>query len=452
MEKKGNHPRALFNSFSLMCNLLPYFGYLDQSYKMMSQLNRNSNNRWKDYEAEFCLSLLDDRRRRLSLCFSYSDKLLNWKLKDIVAFLRQYPILYKIFKLPYLNIITAGDLDRLLDFCQGIDNRFLRFTTINFDHVKLETGFHTRYTALLQDQGLEAESAAIHHYISSKGIFLDANNLGDHASTASTVPKTICCIMLSADSTITNEKKEVIDNQILDNIRHLKINFIKEINSYIDFCNQNKKIVDWFKQIDDIKFSVTNVTPACLTNVLLHFNEKIRDSIEVRSNVKANKLQVEAENCYIMVLYVDTETNSSKKQIYKAQKVRYESINDTLDVNQIGCNGYNRDEWTQIKDVASFQVWLDKSEREIDVNKDKYRFIVNTDTSYTATALDSYVLIRKKDITKISVDSGKNPRFYSSYKKAALTIDMSNTQDDHATFAKSIDDFRTISLQNTSGI
>jgi hypothetical protein len=52
MESRSK-PKEIFNKFSLICNVLPYFGFLDQSYKMMSQLNRNSKARWEDYEEEF---------------------------------------------------------------------------------------------------------------------------------------------------------------------------------------------------------------------------------------------------------------------------------------------------------------------------------------------------------------------------------------------------------------
>lgn len=264
MERRTSHHHAkdLFNSFSVLCNVLPYFGYLDQSYKMMIQLNKNSNSRWRDYEESFCLSLLDDRRRRLTLCFSYSDKLLNWKLKDIVKLFREYPILYKIFKMPYLNIISNEDLDCLLSFCQDINNKYLRFTTINFDHIKLETDFHSRYSALLKEQELDKESESLHTYISSKGFFLDMNSVADQNIIASSVPKTTCCIMLSKESTITDEKMKKIPKEMRSSIRNLKINYIKDVTSYIDFCSQNSKILDWFDQIDDIKFSVTTVTEA----------------------------------------------------------------------------------------------------------------------------------------------------------------------------------------------
>lgn len=95
--ERTNRAQGLFNKFGLTCNVLPYFGYLDQSYKLMSQLNRNSRARWEDFEEEFCLNLLDERRRTLNLCFHYSDKVSKWKTKDIIKFLKKYPKLHKIF-------------------------------------------------------------------------------------------------------------------------------------------------------------------------------------------------------------------------------------------------------------------------------------------------------------------------------------------------------------------
>ena len=80
----------------------------------------------------------------------------------------------------------------LLNFCEGINNKFLRFTIINFDHTKLETNFHENYTSLLINEGLKEESNQIHKYISSKGIFLDLKDLDAHNKTESKVPKTTC--------------------------------------------------------------------------------------------------------------------------------------------------------------------------------------------------------------------------------------------------------------------
>ena len=244
LSSKKNNSKNIFDSFGLLCNILPYFGHLDQSYKMMSQLNRNSIKRWKEFEEEFCLSLLDKRRRRLSLCFSYSDKLLNWKLGEIVQFLKEYPVLIKIFKLPYLSITSSSDLALLMTFFKKVDNRFIRFTTINFEKVALETEFHSKYKELLKKQGLNHESETFYHYISNKGIFLNMNDNSSNIGNDQEVPKTTCCIMLSQDSVVNEANLEIIDEPIRDSITWLKINYIKNTNDYISFCDQSKRIVN----------------------------------------------------------------------------------------------------------------------------------------------------------------------------------------------------------------
>lgn len=127
MERRG-HAQGLFNKFSILCNVLPYFGYLDQSYKMMAQLNKNSKDRWADYEEEFCLNLLADRRRDLVFCFSYSDRINNKCVKDVLKFLKTYPIVYKVFNMPVLNIISDDDLNSFISFAKELNNKFLRFT------------------------------------------------------------------------------------------------------------------------------------------------------------------------------------------------------------------------------------------------------------------------------------------------------------------------------------
>jgi hypothetical protein len=138
-------------------------------------------------------------------------------------------------------------------------------------------------------------------------------------------------------------------------------------------------------------------------------------------------------------------TIRANKLILRADAVKFEAYNDTLDVN-------SQEEWTQIKDVASFQVWLDKDHSPIDMNDNKNQFMINSDTSYSASALDSYVLIRKQDITKISVDSGKDPKFYSSYENASLVIDLSDVSSGDTRFVADIDEDKPISIKNSLGI
>ena len=125
-------------------------------------------------------------------CFSYCDKLNDWKTKEIVKFLKTYPIVYKIFRLPVLNIVSNEDLDSLIAFLKGINNKFLRYTSINFDHTKLEAKFHKSYSQLLIEQGLEKESERIHDYFSSKGIMIYPESMDKLTATETIVPKSLC--------------------------------------------------------------------------------------------------------------------------------------------------------------------------------------------------------------------------------------------------------------------
>lgn len=177
-----------------------------------------------------------------------------------------------------------------------------------------------------------------------------------------------------------------------------------------------------------------------MTNVLINFQNKIKKSIEVRTNNKTNKLQVEAKNCYVMLLYVGSEDNQNKRQVIKADAVKFDAVTDSLDT-------HDYEEWTQVKDVTSFQIWLPNKEHEELV---KHDFMVNTDTSYQASSVTSYLLLRKRDITKITVDSGKSPAYYSSYPNASLTIDVSYVTTDHRNFADRIEDDTSISIRNAS--
>lgn len=119
---------------------------------------------------------------------------LDWKLADIVKFLKKYPIVYKIFKLPQLNIFTNEDVKTLINYCKEINNKFLRFTVINFDHTKLEQSFCDSYNQLLYDQGLEDKKEQIYQYMSNKGILEDLNRpiVSLWKQSYSNTPKSTC--------------------------------------------------------------------------------------------------------------------------------------------------------------------------------------------------------------------------------------------------------------------
>lgn len=399
----------IFNRFSLTCNVLPYFGYLDQSYKLMVQLNKHSRARWQDYEEEFCLNLLDDRRRKLSLCFSYSDKLLDWKLKDIIKFLKKYPIVYKIFKLPQLNIVAMDDVKALLNFCENINNKFLRFTTINFDHTKLETLFHENYSALLVKEGLTDESGKIHQYISSKGIFLDINNLEGQNKTDSMVPKTTCCIMLSQDNTIRNDDKFKISETLRNSITTLKINYIKTMTNPLSMCDQVVRVVGWFDQIKDIKFSMTQAPDNILTNIILNFHNIIANSIEMKLNSYIPDAEIEAKKCHLCIRYIDQNTNNSVMKFYKAKYLSLKSSADILNTD-------SEEEWTPMTNISNFHV---EGIRELEDYKDFVQ------TKFVPTVNNFHFLIKKTDVSKITVKSDKDPSVVKSYPNASLTIDIS---------------------------
>jgi predicted transcriptional regulator len=205
-------------------------------------------------------------------------------VKKVISFLKNHKITYKIFKLPKLDITNREDLDVLLDYLKKVNNKFVRFTTINFDNARLESVFHKKYSEYLRDEGFEAESAKIFRYFSSKGVMLYLDKLEqivvDHESV---VPKTLACVIISQNSDIKFEDREKIPEELRKTIKTLAINYIKGVDNYVQMCSQILKIVDWFDRIEEIKFSLPSTAPIVLGNILKNFYQKVGSSIEVKT-------------------------------------------------------------------------------------------------------------------------------------------------------------------------
>lgn len=150
---------------------------------------------------------------------------------------------------------------------------------------------------------------------------------------------------------------------------------------------------------------------------MLNFHDQIKNSIDIRSNVRPNKLKVEAKNWHIMLHYVDTSDNTTRKKIFKVEELKYEASNDYLD------NSWT-EAWANVNNVSSFYITKPILCSSGDFLDDSADLLIDTHTSYLPTAASSYVLLYKEDITKISVGSG-SLGLCPPLEKAAIVIDAS---------------------------
>lgn len=102
--------------------------------------------------------------------------------------------------------------------------------------------------------------------------------------------------MLSQNTAILDSHKDNLDPTLRSSVKSLNINYIKGINNYVDMCTQVLKVVGWFDQISNIKFSVPSANPSCTTNILVNFYSKIANSIEIKVTSSHHQSQVVAKN------------------------------------------------------------------------------------------------------------------------------------------------------------
>ena len=96
-------------------------------------------------------------------------------------------------------------------------------------------------------------------------------------------------------------------------------------------------------------------------------------------------------------------------------------------------------------------MWLSDSRELINVDDNSCNLLIDSNTGYIASTVENFVLVQKSEITKISVDSGKDPSHYSNYSNAEIKIDMSNCKDTHLRHADSIDPDTAVCLHNQNG-
>lgn len=194
--------------------------------------------------------------------FIYSEKVNSKSVPEILKFIKAYPIIYKIFKLPALRFLSEDELNGFLRFADGIDNEFIRFTSVNFDDSKLELKFHTEYSDLLDAKDLQDKKEEIHTYYTSKGVMIDLNSLNRMNHLELLTPQTMAIVLMSPDTEINDEVLYKLDARLKSTITSLGINYLKNDEDYMSICSKVEKLVGWFDQIKNLKFNFLRAPPS----------------------------------------------------------------------------------------------------------------------------------------------------------------------------------------------
>lgn len=399
-----------FKKFSVICNILPYFGYLDQNYQMMSQLSQDSRRCWKDNEAAFCLKALTDRRREMVFSFTEPDKANSRCASDIIKFLKSNPIVYKIFKLPAMKFTSEGELGSFLKFADSINNEFLRFTSVNFDDSKLEYKFHEEYCALLDSKGLEEKKKLIHNYYSSKGVIINLNAIEKVKKVDLSVPQTMAIVLMTPGTDVTDELLEGLDPELKQNITSLGINYLKHDNDYMEICHKSRKLIEWFDEIKHLKFNFLKAPASCVNNIVLNLHDVVTESLEIKVNQNFySKTSIEAKNCLLMTCFFNTQQNENERKIFKAKRVSYSASPEGLNLN-------TSENWQKICDFSSLKIEFltpkEEDEREA------------PHTNYFANIDQSYFLVDKMSITSATSTKFFQTEVLEQFPNALFKFDI----------------------------
>ena len=147
--------------------------------------------------------------------------------------MKKYPIIYKIFKLPTLYFTSENEFEEFINFSKEINNKFLRFTHINFENSRLEIKFHKEYSNLLIEQDLGEEKDKIHTYFSSKGILFSPENVDKIQKTSSFIPLSHACVILTQNTFISEGQLDPLGKDMKTNIKSLGVNYMNEETDYL---------------------------------------------------------------------------------------------------------------------------------------------------------------------------------------------------------------------------
>lgn len=199
---------------------------------------------------------------------------------------------------------------------------------------------------------------------------------------------------MSPETVVTDAHSENLSSELAKNIKTLKLNYIKWVYDYASMSSQVAKIVKWFPNINEIRLNLNDIPTSCINNIAHHFDEIVKDKFELRKSNTPNTgviCSFEAKNCFLMSLYINPNNNSTVREFFKADTVKVISSEDLLEINQ-------NEEWLKIQSINKIEI----------EGMRKYDFRDFYQTFYQPTVDYSYFLLRKSEISKISIDSSKS--------------------------------------------
>ena len=99
------------DSIAAIAEIFPYYGHLDDTYKLMKNLNWKTNENW----SKVCFKLSNNIRRKIFNLQEYTEE----KLKEVLT---KLPIIHTLFKLSPIIINNEEKFNLLVELLQNIEN------------------------------------------------------------------------------------------------------------------------------------------------------------------------------------------------------------------------------------------------------------------------------------------------------------------------------------------
>ncbi|CAI2364973.1 unnamed protein product [Moneuplotes crassus] len=378
-----------------MCNILPYFGYLDQNYKLMSQLCIGSYTCWKYNHKGFCLKACTCKRRELKFCFIYGGSGRVHSAKEVIQLVKKYPILYKIFDLPVLMVTSQKEANCFLKFLKEADLEYLRFTSILFQHIKHEAKFWKSMRSILEVSEQNSEQFGTSLELNDSVDLLDKRDFRNK-------------------SLFNNSDLDQIDPKLKSHVTSLIINkFEKDLYDTNVILRGVKLLVDWFDNIKNLKLNFTYTDPCRDNYILLNFHDRVTESIEVNITKKlATREVIEAKDCYFRSCFYNHTTGYNDRRFFVARKVLIKSPINILNKNR-------KENWQPLIECSVLRL---EGIRETDALEDHI-----CAQRYCGFYSNDYLGLSKTDITKISSSSILTKDVLRQFPKANFTLILSNS-------------------------
>lgn len=134
----------LLCSFDNLVNILPYFGYLNEGYKLLNYLHPKTREAWKQYNDEIIQKMFKNHRSTLKFIYNPRQRPVS-KAEYLLYTLKQDEFLLKIYDMPDFHLMKFYHIDYYKALDESVGREYIKFNSISFENMMIGFKFKILY-------------------------------------------------------------------------------------------------------------------------------------------------------------------------------------------------------------------------------------------------------------------------------------------------------------------